>query len=618
MINEVFVKNWKCHVEKTCDFKLGLNYLVGPNGGGKSSILEAIGVALTGNHPFGDVRNCVRKGADNAKISLRLDFEGEELKVERIISTHRREKSILTYRDQKWEGWNEVTQQVENILDIPSKFIDRIILLTEGEVHRTLNDPPKEILNLQVKRVFGLEQLENSLQVLESMVSLNQKSINDRRSIQRQLTGFRDLTPKQLETEISELRKKEEKFNKSKQALTNKLEGSNKKLSDSTSIRIEMERSIGIVKEFYKELGLKENKETAVNEIFDRQKDNISKKKKQIENNYRKMEKEWNKLKVKISWIDQITSDMSVEKRGKITFCPTCGKPLSFKDRQKIIKQHAKERNSLSEKEIELGRNCSQIQSEFEQYKNQLETILKWEKIIQNDKYIGKQKLSLGRLSSMYDEIEKEEEKVKKEQSKLSEEIRIINENEKNSALKIKEREGILENVKRFKAVSLELVRDYHKEALLDVLSYSFGQTLGVFRSTFLQPLFELLSHAWGKFVPFENTQVILSESGDLVIKLDGYELGYEHLSGGEKTVLLLLSRLLLMRQLTKLGFMLVDEPLEHLDVVYRRSIVKFLRDYCESEKDFQIIVSTYEENLIREDIQSNLAKGIFITEGRP
>ena len=444
MINQVELKNWKCHSERTCDFKQGLNYLVGPNGAGKSSIFEAVGVALTGTHPFGDVRDYVKKGTEKAIISLRLDFEGDELKVERTFSPSRRDKCSLIYRNRKWEGWDEVTQQVEKILEIPSEFINRIILLTEGEVHRTLHDPPKGILNLQLKRVFGLEQLEYGLETLESMLSLNRKSIDNGRNIQRQLTNFRHLVLEQLEKEISDLRKKEEKFKKSKQTLANKLEETNQRLSDLGTTRVEIERSIHIAKEFYKELGLEEKKETSVSEVFDTQKDYINKKKKEIEINYRKIEKDWNEMKVRIGWLDQVSSDLSAQKRGKITPCPTCGKPLSFEDRQKIIRKNAEERDNLSKKELEINRNFSQMESELEGYKGQLENLLKWEKIIQHDKYISRQKLSLGSLYDLYDRIAKQEKAVKEEQARFSEDIRKISENEKNTALEIKEKEGII------------------------------------------------------------------------------------------------------------------------------------------------------------------------------
>lgn len=615
MIRKLSVKNWKCYTEKTFDFKLGLNYLVGPNGTGKSSILEAISVALTGDHPFGDVRNYVKKGAHNANISVRLDFEGKELGVERVFTPLRKGNSILTYGDKKWEGWDEVTQQVENILYTPSEFIQRIIFITEGEVYRTLDKPPKDILNSQVRRVFGLEQLENSLEILNSLYSLNQRSISKARSIQRQLSEFQDLSPKQLEIQILDLRKKGEDLKKTKQTLESKLEKLNQKLSDLNANRMGIEGSINLAKEFYRELGLEENEETPMNEIFYRQKDNTTKKKKEAEKNYRQVEEDWSKLKLRIGWMDQIISDMSTETREKITLCPTCGKPLSFEDRQKIIKDHVKEREGLSKNEVEMSVRCSQMQSEVEEYKNRLETLLKWEKTIQRDRYISKERLSLGNLYSLYDKIKKEEKVAKEEKITLSEEIKEINESEKNSALQVKENEGTLENVKRVKSVSFGLARDFQKEAVLRTLRYAFGQTLGVVRSTYLQPLFKKLSETWGGFVPFENAQVILSESGDFIIKSNGHELGFEHLSGGEKTVLILLSRLLLTRRLTKLGFILVDEPLEHLDVVCRRSIVKFLRDYCEYEKDFQIVVSTYEENLIRDDIEHRFAKGVFLTE---
>jgi ATPase subunit of ABC transporter with duplicated ATPase domains len=72
-------------------------------------------------------------------------------------------------------------------------------------------------------------------------------------------------------------------------------------------------------------------------------------------------------------------------------------------------------------------------------------------------------------------------------------------------------------------------------------------------------------------------------------------------LISGEKTVLLVLARVILCRLLsTKIDFLMIDEPLEHLDIRNRRSLLNFLVAAC--QKDFipQMFVTSFEETLIR------------------
>ena len=48
MLTKIVIKNYRCYENYTLDFNKGLNILVGDNDSGKSTLLEAIGLALTG------------------------------------------------------------------------------------------------------------------------------------------------------------------------------------------------------------------------------------------------------------------------------------------------------------------------------------------------------------------------------------------------------------------------------------------------------------------------------------------------------------------------------------------------------------------------------------------
>ena len=68
--------------------------------------------------------------------------------------------------------------------------------------------------------------------------------------------------------------------------------------------------------------------------------------------------------------------------------------------------------------------------------------------------------------------------------------------------------------------------------------------------------------------------------------------------------------------------FMLLDEPLEHLDSKNRWALIKFLVDTTKRGYPKQLIVTTFEETLIREylddsDIKINiLSKDYLLGEG--
>jgi len=48
VLTKIVIKNYRCYENYTLEFNKGLNILVGDNDSGKSTLLEAIGLALTG------------------------------------------------------------------------------------------------------------------------------------------------------------------------------------------------------------------------------------------------------------------------------------------------------------------------------------------------------------------------------------------------------------------------------------------------------------------------------------------------------------------------------------------------------------------------------------------
>jgi DNA repair exonuclease SbcCD ATPase subunit len=69
---------------------------------------------------------------------------------------------------------------------------------------------------------------------------------------------------------------------------------------------------------------------------------------------------------------------------------------------------------------------------------------------------------------------------------------------------------------------------------------------------------------------------------------------------GGEKTILLVLIRTILIKQVTNLDFLLIDEPLEHLDSRNRRSLLNCLYGITEAQIIPQVVITTFEDTLTR------------------
>lgn len=114
-----------------------------------------------------------------------------------------------------------------------------------------------------------------------------------------------------------------------------------------------------------------------------------------------------------------------------------------------------------------------------------------------------------------------------------------------------------------------------------------------------VEPLEELLADNWRNLF-VDRPAVGLDGDGSVTRRIGDERLAYEQFSDGEKMVTQLLLRVLVLRATTRLGFFWVDEPLEHLDPDARRALAVLLAQAPEEPSFRQVLVTTYEEPLIR------------------
>ncbi|HYH48962.1 MAG TPA: AAA family ATPase [Acidimicrobiia bacterium] len=114
-----------------------------------------------------------------------------------------------------------------------------------------------------------------------------------------------------------------------------------------------------------------------------------------------------------------------------------------------------------------------------------------------------------------------------------------------------------------------------------------------------IEPLEELLADNWRNLF-VDRPGVGLDGDGSVSRRIGDEYLSYEQFSDGEKMVTQLLLRVLVLRATTRLGFFWVDEPLEHLDPDARRALAVLLAQAPEEPSFRQVLVTTYEEPLIR------------------
>jgi len=143
-------------------------------------------------------------------------------------------------------------------------------------------------------------------------------------------------------------------------------------------------------------------------------------------------------------------------------------------------------------------------------------------------------------------------------------------------------------------------------EFLSELFAKSLESSLAEQRNRMLAPLTDELSRMWSNFMG-TSVQVELGNKFDLNI-IDGrYQepFRFSQLSGGERTALLILTHVLLCKYFSDSDFMLLDEPLEHLDSKNRWALINYLVQSCNKGFPEQLIITTIEESYVREYVGS-------------
>jgi energy-coupling factor transporter ATP-binding protein EcfA2 len=161
--------------------------------------------------------------------------------------------------------------------------------------------------------------------------------------------------------------------------------------------------------------------------------------------------------------------------------------------------------------------------------------------------------------------------------------------------------------------IEAEVTEAFRDEALWKSLSDGVEVFLSEARNSIIRPLVDELSRQWKTFRPDAPWTLDVDDEGHLCMVYEGTSLPFSSLSGGEKAAALVLLRVALTRALTDADFMLLDEPLEHMDPRSRRLLVSSLHQVVRKGMFSQILLTTYEEQLARRFVESGWAHALYL-----
>ncbi|MEM4883644.1 MAG: AAA family ATPase [Nitrososphaerota archaeon] len=211
IIHSVRLRNFISHRDTFIEFPQGLTVLVGDNGSGKTSILDAITFALFKEHGRGRDENLINRAASSAIVQVTFSSGGRAYEVTWRLGRGR--KTQATLRDLTSgatllvdAGERTVLPEIERILGIPREVFLSAAYVRQGEMAKLLEARPSERKEI-ISRLLGIEELERLWEELRMPIRLLEEKAAD---LRKRAEGIKELEKRlgDVEAEISRARER--------------------------------------------------------------------------------------------------------------------------------------------------------------------------------------------------------------------------------------------------------------------------------------------------------------------------------------------------------------------------------------------------------------------------
>nr|3QKR_A Chain A, DNA double-strand break repair rad50 ATPase [Pyrococcus furiosus]3QKS_A Chain A, DNA double-strand break repair rad50 ATPase [Pyrococcus furiosus] len=181
-LERVTVKNFRSHSDTVVEFKEGINLIIGQNGSGKSSLLDAILVGLYWPLRIKDIKKdeFTKVGARDTYIDLIFEKDGTKYRITRRFLKGYSSGEIHAMKRLVGNEWKHVTEPSSKAISafmeklIPYNIFLNAIYIRQGQIDAILeSDEAREKV---VREVLNLDKFETAYKKLSEL----KKTINNR------------------------------------------------------------------------------------------------------------------------------------------------------------------------------------------------------------------------------------------------------------------------------------------------------------------------------------------------------------------------------------------------------------------------------------------------------
>ncbi len=615
MINKLSLKNWKCYDSLELRFEKGVNFIIGHNGIGKTSLLEALVFGLLGRVRTKNIKGYKKIGSKgNTEVKLKLEDHNENFEIIRNFNGKYDSRLIKNQSGQKIESKDEILRYLEDIFDSSQVFFENIIFSSEGEVYEFLQLNSKKLVNY-LETIIGIGKTSEFKKIISEVnnnFKRNQKKNEDYLKI------LKDIELKKEKFDLIQLKEEQKEKKLELNIIKEQLKSKEAEL-------VKNEKKIAELSSYYNEYKFLSQK---VQNYFDVNKDifytlnikeinikEVISEKKNLDLIRINITRELDENKVKINSIEEklYEKELRIKDKDRVKMiienlefnfreqpnlnCPICQKILSKNEFLQINQEILNQTNILNKELADLKGELNFLIDLKNKLKDKFNFISNLYDLIKSIKDLNYEDLQYR--NSQKDDFEK----VKND---LLKECKSIEEKEEKYKNKLREIEELITRLEMAEEIKdkLQIEQDYKKnikgKLITEITQRAIDEIISKQRNINLKDLIDEIKNIWKLFFPFENRELYFDNKYLPFFRKGRQKISFDNISGGEKMVLLILIKTVLLKMYTKIPFLIFDEPLEHLNLENRINIVDYLVDVYKKGFVNQLIITTFEESLTR------------------
>ena len=574
MIHKLRLRNWRSYDYLDLALEPGTTFVVAPNGVGKTSLVYGLAWAVFGQHSSIDPKSCIRAGAAVTEVQVEFDLpDGRRL---RIIRTARQRGAPTASYEINGVIVSEASAhaEMEQALGIELPVASRLSMMLGGG-HIAASDT----LNLEshLHHAFGVAHLLSTAETAKSIAREAEKARASLRTTTRQQMENRSA----LESEITALEAEIKSLNHHTADL--------RRARDAAATqRSLIERHVAIASEM---------------ERYERQRSQLMK---DIEailgRSVVPSTKEFvrSQLHTELEQSERTISDMTegiITARSVITsaeqaaslldrdhsVCPTCMRPFAHHERESAISVHSRQRTEAQHEvtRLEEARGPSQTHARSVSILLAQLEALRPPSVDTSVVHVPTQEVVEAMFNESATALDEHNRQLGAVQSRLA-----------SLKAQIASDDHIQEEERKLR-------RAYRREAATRAGAQALREAADHVIQSRIEPLAREVRGRWKHL--FTNNGLTFRPDGSITRLRGDEELGWDTLSGGERTWARIVTHLIVMATTTSVPFAWFDEPLEHLDPQLRHAVAATLATATWGGSPRQLLVTTYEHSIAQQ-----------------